>query len=79
MAARSEPWECGGGKIPCRWTSWQERYKDSIVVQAGKRGGRVVRLVGTTMGGDLYALDLYDVFYDSCGETSLSAVKVCAS
>jgi hypothetical protein len=30
-------------------------------------------------GGDLYALDLYDVFYDSCGETSLSAVKVCAS
>jgi hypothetical protein len=31
------------------------------------------------MGGDLYALDFDGVICDSCGESSLSAIKVCAS
>lgn len=40
-----------------------------------RRGGREGRPARGAMGGDLYALDFDGVLCDSCGESSLSAVK----
>uniref|UniRef100_A0A8R7QWC4 Uncharacterized protein n=1 Tax=Triticum urartu TaxID=4572 RepID=A0A8R7QWC4_TRIUA len=43
---------------------------------AGRGGVRAARPTRAAMGGgDLYALDFDGVFCDSCGESSLSAVK----
>uniref|UniRef100_A0A453QI21 Uncharacterized protein n=1 Tax=Aegilops tauschii subsp. strangulata TaxID=200361 RepID=A0A453QI21_AEGTS len=44
--------------------------------RAGRGGARAARPLRAAMGGgDLYALDFDGVFCDSCGESSLSAVK----
>ena len=43
---------------------------------AGRRGLRAARPPRAAMGGDLFALDFDGVLCDSCGESSLSAVKV---
>lgn len=49
----------------------------SIPLPGGvERGSRAARPSRATMGGDLYALDFDGVLCDSCGESSLSAVKV---
>ncbi|KAG2641542.1 uncharacterized protein LOC120669413 [Panicum virgatum] len=42
---------------------------------AGRRGLRAARPPRAAMGGDLFALDFDGVLCDSCGESSLSAVK----
>ncbi|WVZ62864.1 hypothetical protein U9M48_012558 [Paspalum notatum var. saurae] len=51
------------------------RYSIRSIPPLGGVGRRVPRAAQAAMGGDLYALDFDGVICDSCGESSLSAVK----
>ena len=66
-----------GGRLPLPIGSVRSYFIRSIPPAGGvERGARAARPPRAAMGGDLYALDFDGVLCDSCGESSLSAVKV---
>ena len=74
------------GSLGCRSTLPVGRVRPYFVRSvpppgggAGRRGLRAARPPRAAMGGDLFALDFDGVLCDSCGESSLSAVKVSSS
>jgi hypothetical protein len=73
------------GSLGCRSTLPLGRVRPYFVRSvpppggAGRRGVRVARPPCAAMGSDLFALDFDGVLCDSCGESSLSAVKVSSS
>ncbi|KAG0542644.1 hypothetical protein BDA96_02G122600 [Sorghum bicolor] len=65
-----------GGRLPLPIGSVRSYFIRSIPPAGGvERGARAARPPRAAMGGDLYALDFDGVLCDSCGESSLSAVK----
>ncbi|XP_066393805.1 uncharacterized protein [Miscanthus floridulus] len=65
-----------GGRLTLPIRSVRSYFIRSIPPLEGvERGVRAARSSRAMMGGDLYALDFDGVLCDSCGESSLSAVK----